>query len=283
MARRRAHRRTVLPMAIDIFAIGETGCNCTCVGGPIINGTVHGCPILSNPTALPGATVQIWQPTTSGTLLASGTTDSSGAFSLSGFSATSGQNLVILIISTGFTNYSITLTYTAGSPTGSQWSPGKTTNTGTWTMSTASGYVCYYRCVQPLPVTLYLSDSQLGGTGVTGITLTYSTLSNTWKGTYTYAFPGCTGCPNPATTTMIYILAATVDYVSVNNSTQISNTCPGPSGGNIPGWDSESTIPSSCSPFALSCIYSIPGGNNLAYAEQLYCTSSATITYTVTP
>jgi hypothetical protein len=57
MARRRAHRRAVLPMGVDSFAIGEAaaGCNCTCTSSGIMCGG-HSIPVSLTYTMLIGGT-----------------------------------------------------------------------------------------------------------------------------------------------------------------------------------------------------------------------------------
>ena len=84
MARKRAHRRAVLPMAVDRFAVGETGCDCTCGGSISVTIAPRGCvnPVI-NQALFAGITVNIYTDSGMGTLLASGVTAANGKAILS--------------------------------------------------------------------------------------------------------------------------------------------------------------------------------------------------------
>jgi hypothetical protein len=149
--------------------IGECGCTCA---SPTITGTVTGCGSL----AVNGLTVEARDSTSTGTLLGSTTTNSSGAYTLSGLTGHVSGNAIVLVFKFGsrFTTTTTTLSYTTGTPTSTQWSCGASTAAGTKAMGTAaSGYHCYPGCAIPLADTLSYTD--VNGT----VSMTYS--AGAWR------------------------------------------------------------------------------------------------------
>ena len=145
MARKRAHRRAVLPMAVDIFAVGETVCSCTCSGGTAT--TFEGC----NGFILANYQIDIYDHS-GGTLLQSVTTDSSGVATVT--------------------------------PTGSVWIQshdgrfsGQTiTLSATVSLSVlGTGFLCLTKCSVPTTTVLHGTFSVLGSA-----TLTWNSGANLW-------------------------------------------------------------------------------------------------------
>lgn len=149
---------------------------------------MYGC----NSLPLGGATIEAHDSTAGGTLLGSTTTASDGTFTLTGLSGQTAGNAIVLVRKkTRFNDSNVTLSYTAGTPTGAQWSCGATTNGLGTTLTIATGYHCVVCCADPLPETLYQSLSRLG---VTAEEMTYDAVNNWWSSApYSYAYPGCAG------------------------------------------------------------------------------------------
>ncbi len=124
MARKRAHRRAVLPMAVDRFAVGETGCSCTCGGNPC-----YGCT-----PAVPQTTLTVtWPAGPSGA-----TIEPAGSTNLTWFSAGNSwdSTCVLYAIVSGVDHWWITITMSC---VGSVFSFGVTgyTNSGCTTQAFA--------------------------------------------------------------------------------------------------------------------------------------------------
>ncbi len=132
-------------MAVDIFAVGETGCSCTC-SSSVTCGTIEviGCGSLG----VPNATVSIYT-SSGGSLLASGTTNSSGIVSLTW----SGSCTVWVTASeaTGrLTSYAATRTLGSG------------TNVITLSNADNSLYACMNCCAIPLKRILTFTSALFG-------------------------------------------------------------------------------------------------------------------------
>ena len=132
-------------MPVDVFAIGETGCDCTC--GASVSMLCSGC----NSASLVTYAVQIYN-TSGGTLLYSLTTDSTGHISLP------------------------TGTYWIQSADGFFAGPSFTVSTpATITLTVATGAVCVSCCPMAIPNILSITD-------VRGSFLaTWSTIFNEWR------------------------------------------------------------------------------------------------------
>ena len=168
MARKRAHRRAVLPMAVDIFAIGETGCSCTCGGGGPCNATV--CVTGAAGTALSGATVNILTACSGGSTVVTGTTDPTGCVTINIGSA---GTYCVQVIATGFNTWTLSTALTCGGTTNV---PLATANGGGGTGGgVGTGYTYCSPCNNPWPNTLHYTC------GAYSHILTF--VSNGWYGT----------------------------------------------------------------------------------------------------
>ncbi len=214
MARQRAHRRAVLPMG-DMFAVGGFDCSCNTTGcggagSPTFSGTVKGC----NTIGARGITVTAHDSTSTGTVLGSTTTGSSGTYSLTGLSGEVVGNAIVLVFSDSsgrFANSTVSLAYTAGTPGSTQWSCGKTTTVANITLTVNSGYTCPFSatCAYPWQDTpVLLSDSYTG----INATLTWNAGLGYWEsGNYAYSRGTTGGCASVAMT-LYYVWD---DYVIV--------------------------------------------------------------------
>ncbi len=143
-------------MAIDIFAVGETGCSCTCESSyfPL---TCKGCNSILFPS---GQSIQVWTAL-GGTLINTFTTNSSGVAYFTGLNPGA---YWIIPSNARFAGQTITI------------------GTGSTNISfgAASGYTCSTLCYAPLANTLNGTFSVIGA-----VTLTYgSTIYGAgWKGT----------------------------------------------------------------------------------------------------
>src|SRR5208337_2549940 len=151
----------------NAWDIGACGCGPAC--SVTITGTVNGC----NSMALASVTVKAYQPNTSGTLLATTTTDGSGNFTITADSTNglvTAKNIVVQFSKTRFTTSTSTLGYSAGGVhSSSSWSCGATPSPlGSKSLTVASPYICIAGCADPTKATLYLTDSVIGS-----VTLTY--------------------------------------------------------------------------------------------------------------
>ena len=150
---------------------------------------VKGC----SSTALQGATINIYDHA-GGTLLTSGTTNSSGLSTLL-WNRACASSVYVTISCSRFTTYTATLTLTANG----------TTNV---TLSPAAGYDCTGCTAIPLADTIYLTDSVYGGP----VTLTYSA-GNWVSGTTSWSFPG-DACCGAASFGMVYTLTGSTCVLS---------------------------------------------------------------------
>lgn len=123
-----------------------------------------------------GVTVSLYTAS-GGTLLTSGTTNSSGVVALT-WSGTASPWVTVTPITPRFVAYGQTMSLTCGGST-------------TIVLTVATGYTCIAGCCLPVATTLFLTTSS----GATA-TLTYNALTTQWAGTGTYAYPGCAaaGC-----------------------------------------------------------------------------------------
>lgn len=142
-------------------SIEQAAGGCGCPGGcaTTITGVIRGC----GPGAgkvLPGATVAAHDSTSGGAVLATTTTDSAGAYTLSIAVATPGNSIVVVITSPRMVATNYTVPY-AAIPALNKWTCGATT---TWAdiqllPDTAAGYHCNDICALPLKSTLHASAS----------------------------------------------------------------------------------------------------------------------------
>lgn len=256
-------------------------CDCTCVGcsSPTITGTIKGCTSLG----LSGATVAAHDSTAGGTLLGSTTTSGTGTFSLSGLTgAISGDSIVLVIsMSPRFSNTNAPLTYTAGTPSGGQWSCGKTTTMAAITLTPAPGYTCLpgsVSCALPLSNTLHVSITQFPGAQ----TLTYSGGEWTTNLINVAGWAGCTGYPCPATSVNIAVSFNPAAFADMQLSWHCNSltTCPGPAdSGHTALCPSSDAGPSSftCPP-SFSASYSLTGLIFCTGACATTCPATALIT-----
>ena len=257
----------------DVWDIGACGC-----GPPpcavTITGTIKGC----NSLVLPGVTVKAYQPNTSGTLLATTTTDGSGNFTITA-DQTNGlvtaKSILLQFSKARLTTSTYTLSYSAGgSHTSSTWSCGTTPSAiTTQTLAVASPYICITGCADPTVATLHLTDSVIGSA-----TLTYS--SGAWIGNKTYSYPGCYGCAAAS-------VSVAFSYAGSGNLTvQYPNnfsSCPGtPFAGTIGPYSigALTSWSTSCAPYAMS--FSVNAASFVSWLQLIYCMTSGTVNYTVT-
>ena len=165
MARKRAYRRAVPSMAVDIFAVGETGCSCTC-GSFSFTFNLRSCIATPNNAALfNGITVNVYTNSGMGTLLASGTTSGSGAVTLSWSGVAGTYYVTVPAYNARWTNYAASLSLT---PSGGNIRIALPTNT-------AGGYVCCTNIDIPIHSPLHYTDSS-GCSG--GCSLTWTSSCN---------------------------------------------------------------------------------------------------------
>lgn len=208
-------------MSVEGIEQAPGGCNCGCKVS--INGRVLGC----NGIGYPSLTVTLRDSSTSGTILATTTSDGSGNYSFSNVVATAGNNLFVVFASPNArlnsTNYS--LTYTSGTPSSTQWACNATTTALDKTLPVASGYACFTGCVDPVADNLTLTDSIYGS-------LTIGFGGGQWGGTLLNRdYPGCGSCPPQSFVQILYALHSNGDlYISESLN---FDGCPG--GAIVPG------------------------------------------------
>ena len=267
----------------DMFAVG--GCDCSCnTSGCLtsINGHVTGC----HNANVPSVTVTLHDSTAGGTVLASTTTNSGGLYTFTNISATSGNNIVVVISLSGgrFLSVNVTLTWTSGSPGSSQWGCGKTTAVNAFspqTLSPASGYVCDNGgCANPISKTLHLTDS------VYGACVLSWTAATTWIGTATVSFSGsgppCHTCAGGSVDVSYeWDGAATISAFTV--SCMATGVCPSNLGNFTGGNANFYTTPVYVCPPSLSFSFSNSGGNgawSVAALDNLYNCAATSFTIT---
>lgn len=216
MARKRAHRRAVLPMG-DMFAVG--GCDCTCPGASV---TCKGC----NGLLLTSYSIQQWT-SSGGSLVATLTTNGSGVINVP-------TGTWWLIPASGrFAGQSVTV------PSGGT----------TVSFSPATNYYCIAGCAIPVSATLHFTCPVIG----TSIAITYIG-SSTWNtvGLHTFSSTGLCGC---TVQTVPYSFTFNGSTLGVNvgwdvvNNPPAPNTCPSPSGP-APGF--VKTLSGVCFPLNLT-------------------------------
>ncbi len=271
-------------MAVDRFAIGETGCTCNCVAGctTSINGWVTGC----HNGNVPNVTIELHDTTAGGALLSSTTTNSSGVYTFTGVSATSGDNIVIVISPTGgrFIPVNVTLTWTSGSPSSSQWGCGKTTSVNPFsaqTLSPSAGYVCDNGgCINPINKILNLTDTVYGACVLNWTSVT------TWIGSKTISFPGssspCNTCASDSVVIQ-YEWDGGAAITSFTVSCQAISFCPNHTGSQSGAYANFYTTPVYICPPTMSYSFSNgagPGAWIYPIIDNLYNCSPVSFTIT---
>jgi hypothetical protein len=146
-----------------------------------------------------GATVNVWTDSSKTTLIASGTTDGSGAVDLN--LGSHAGSIYYEVTQSRFATASATVTVSCG-----QYNSivPRTVN-----LTAATGYVCVSSCAVPVATTLHATHPKFGA-----ITLTYNasgTFGAGWYTTVTYSYPGCFACP-ARTVTVTCFLSTSFTY-----------------------------------------------------------------------
>jgi hypothetical protein len=242
------------------------GCNCvTPACNTTVTGTVRACG-----GVIQGVTVTAYDTSTSGSVLGSTTTSSSGIFTLNLAGVTTGNFIVVtFVFGASLTSQTVSLSYLAsGTPSSGQWGCNKTTTMATVALQVAAGYMC---CGCPVPISqanpLHLTDSVVGA-----VTLTWN--GTRWAGSTTYAYPGCSGC-----SANNVVVTYTWDCTTLQITWECNATtfCPAPGAGQNGN--------TNWSPFTCSNpnVYSLSGSKNAVtqYETHFYC-PGAVITWTIT-
>jgi hypothetical protein len=227
-------------MSVDVFAIGETACSCSC--GSACNFTF--CVVGIKGTSLQNATIAVYTNSGMGTLIGSGTTGSDGCLTLDVGSAGTYWEV---ITATGFNSWSGSTSVTCGNThTINLFLPGEGTGGGI-----APNFHSACNCNSPLPATLTLTDSHFGGT-----TLTWNPTDNQWEGQITGTSTLSCGCV--AKSVKINYSLTTSCSLGWNPWTDAypNTNCPGTTSN--PGYGSSLTTTVVCNPF--SATYSTIGG-----------------------
>jgi hypothetical protein len=216
-------------MPATIFDPGGCGCSGTCT--TTIGGNVQGC---SNINA-PGITVEAHDATAGGTLLASATTDGSGNYTLPGFAAVSGNDIV-LVFSLAVARFApATKTFTfkaiAGAPSSTQWKCSNTTAAGSTTLTPATDYHCISGCAFPIYKDLPYTSSILGGG-----TLHWAG-GTVWSTVLSSSSPACGGCAGgPTNITVSMDCGANAGGVGFWSDGAPFSGCPGTVAQTSSGW-----------------------------------------------
>lgn len=231
-------------------AVNQSPGNCQC-SGCTVNFTFTGCGGL----ALKSAPITI-RASSGGSILATGTADSSGQLTLTWAGA--GGSIWIDGPDGRFNGQSVSVTC-----------GGSVTVAFT---SIASGYVCTSGCAWPISQTLHFS--------ITGIsipmTLTWSL--GQWQGSISYSYPGCSGC-SPVTLTV----QVTWGLPQISWFRDASPGCPNPGGGTFVVYQPNSTTKTcyepGVTPFSFLLNYNaVSAGSPIA----LFFCSTAAQTGTIT-
>jgi len=282
MRRQRAHRRAVLPMPVDIFAIGETGCNCTCGSSSCqICVTVTTCAGLT----ISGATVVI---SPSGTSTNTCTTNSSGQCCIDVTSPGSGSynvsvskagyygsNQNITVTCPGTTSVTLVMVLTSGTAYGRIWVSG-----------------CNGAALQGATVTIGGGSYTTLSTGYTPY-FALASGSNPWTSSY----PGlvnvtgtitvtCTGGPYGASA---FMNTAATGYACCGCNTPYPTTIyvSGPAGNFVCTWSGTDSVYIGCGPVTgssgVTCSNLSCGTGSSAYcAIVISCTGHLSIYWVTT-